>query len=136
MKPLLTALVAIVLFACVLPTDACGCLPAIAGGTIAGFVQTANGAPAAGATVRVEMRRSTCDLSKPLVGNNIPIIRTDSAGRYLHYVYSGMSTDTVCLRLVAHAAGAPTGDSAVVDGVRMQWFNNRGDSTRVDLRLP
>jgi hypothetical protein len=141
MKRIYTACIAMLIVACIIPTDACGCSPTLAIGTVAGVVRTASGSPAADAAVRVEARLTSCDLDEPSALVDAPTTRTDSAGRYLYRLRTISTSDSACLRLVARASGAGPSDSAVVSGIRMRLISSHGltgwgDSTRVDLRLP
>jgi hypothetical protein len=141
MKPLSIACLAVLLFACVLPTEACGCTPALGIGTVVGLVRTSTGAPAVEAVVRVEARLASCDRGESSDLVDSPTTLTDSGGRYVYHLRAVSISDSACLRLVAHAAGAPTGDSAVVDSIRMRLMSSYhlkgwGDTVRVDFRLP
>src|SRR5215831_8155790 len=65
MKRIVLLAVAVFGFACIGPTEACGCLPTLGIGTVAGVVRSASGALAPGASVRVEARLQSCDLREP-----------------------------------------------------------------------
>lgn len=140
MKRPIILLLALVALACLSPTDGCGCTPALGIGIVAGVVTRGDGAPAAGAEVRVEARVRSCALSERSSLVDPPTTHADDAGRYRYQMRTIVPSDTACVRLVAHAAEQPSGDSAVVDGIRMRLISSYGtrarpESLRVDLRL-
>ena len=141
MKRIAVFVVAIFVFACITPTEGCGCLPSLGIGTVAGVVRLATGAVAPGALVRVEARLTSCDLRESSELVDGPTTNADSTGRYLYHIRTVAPSDSACLRVVAHRADSPTGDSAVVTGVRVRLLagdhlKGWGDSTRLDLQLP
>jgi len=141
MKRIAVLSLAVLAFACLTPTEGCGCLPSLGIGTVAGVVRLQTGALASGALVRVEARLAGCDLHESNELVDPPTTLADSAGRYLYRMRTVAPSDSACLRIVAHAASSPTGDSAVVTGVRVRLvagdhLKGWGDSTRLDLQLP
>ncbi len=135
--------VGLFILACSLPTDACGCPPALGIGTLAGVVTDGASSTVANTEVRVEARIFGCQAS-PANGSLSPsLTRTDAAGRYRIGIQAIAPTDTACIRVVARRPrtdGTGT-DSVVVAGLRMRLVANYGtkvrpDSVRIDLRLP
>lgn len=127
--------------ACALPTDLCGCPPTLGIGTVAGVVARADGAPVAGAVIRVEARIHGCALSTPsdLVDPGLAV--ADPAGSYRYALRTYAPSDSACVRITARAPGEPAEDSVTVDGLRMRLIPSYGskqrpESLRVDFRLP
>jgi hypothetical protein len=140
MKTVATLAATLLALACVLPTDACGCPPALGVGTVFGVVARADGEAAPGAEVRVEARLFGCASAEPNALVDPPTTRTDAAGRYRYELRAISPSDTACLRLVARAAPERS-DSAVAAGGRMRLVPSYGtrvrpESLRIDLRLP
>jgi hypothetical protein len=140
MKTVATLAITLLALACVLPTDACGCPPALGIGTVFGVVTRADGAAAPGAVVRVEARVFGCASAEPNTLVDPPTTRTDAAGHYRYELRAISPSDTACVHVVARAAPERP-DSAVAAGVRMRLVPSYGtrarpESLQVDLRLP
>ena len=141
--PLLGALLGFAA-ACVVPTDGCGCPPALPPYRlhVAGTVATADAAPVSGGIVQARVFQAAClptdsggvDVS----GGSGP---TDAQGRYAFEVVTYVPVESGCVRLralrIASAVGVPATTLASVErtGVRVrQMVNARpADSLRVDL---
>jgi hypothetical protein len=126
---------------CPFDNRACGCSPPpIATGLVVGTVTTAAGAPAALAHVNVAVVAHDCLNTQP-AANPQPTSTwvADAAGRYVVPVSvgNGVANDTVCVRVVAHPAGArATIDSSVVPNKLLHVSMTVQDSVHVDLQLP
>lgn len=125
---------------CVLPTDACGCPPAVGVGVVAGKVIRGDRSPVINASVRIEARARGCSdpLGDVIVG--LREVRTNAAGDYVMHVMTSIPTDSACIRLVARAP-TESADSIVAERIRMRLVPNYGtrqrrDSLRVDFQLP
>lgn len=83
--------------ACVLPTDACGCTPAVGVGVIAGKVSRGDQSPVTSASVRIEARARGCSdpLGDAIVG--LTEVRTNTAGEYVMQVMTWIPTDSACI---------------------------------------
>lgn len=121
----------VALFACVDPTDSCGCSPVPVATRLQGLVRDRAGASAT-ATVTASARDRACNASAAGV-RVIPAagVLTDSLGGYLLELFSDR-VDTACVRLVVR--GLTSADTATRDSVRILLGN--GGSHRVDLTLP
>lgn len=126
--------------ACFLPTDACGCPPALGIGTLAGVVTRASGSAVVGAEVRAQVRLWGCSgPSADMLVDSAKTV-TDANGRYNIFLRSFGPTDTACVKITARMVTASGIDSVSYDGLRMRLIPSYGtklkpDSIRVDLRL-
>ena len=138
MKTYLASAVLLLVIACSLPTDVCGCSPAQAQGIVAGFVTRTDGTAVPNPEVRAEIRPFGCAQTGTVVSTHPAVAQSDASGRYRYEINMPFASDTACVRLVARAGGSAGGDSAVVDRVRLRFVypTARPDSVRVDIQLP
>lgn len=140
MRIKLSLTTALVATACLLPTDVCGCPPALGVGIVAGTVTRTDGARVAGSEVRIEARPYGCMDVHGSALVDPPITRTNAAGAYRYLMRAAAPSHDACIRVVAYDPSAAVTDSAVVEGIRMRLVASYGtreqpDSLRVDLRL-
>jgi hypothetical protein len=137
---ILLSLALLALLASCFPTEACGCPPALGVGTVAGVVQRAEGSPAPGALVRVDVSLRGCLWTEShLVDPNVVTAGPD--GQYHSLLRAYAPSDTACLRVTAVDTAQGHRDSVSVAGIRMRLISSYGtrerpDSIRLDLLLP
>ena len=128
------------LLASCIPTDVCGCPPALGVATVAGVVQRATGTPVPAALVRIEASIRGCLWAEShLVDPNV--ITAGPAGQYRYELRAYAPSDTACLRLTAIDTLGGGRDSVSVAGIRMRLIASYGtkerpESLRVDLLVP
>lgn len=140
LKPILIGIVAAVVVACVIPTRACACPPALGVGIVAGRVLRADGAPAPGAVVRTSVSLRGClAADSDLVDRDFTT--AEPTGFYRYDVRAYAPSDTACVRVTAVDTAGGRQDSVTVAGIRMRLIASYGtrerpDSLRIDLLLP
>jgi hypothetical protein len=132
--------VALAAAACLSPTDACGCPPALGIGFVTGDVHRADASPVSGAQIHiVALVRGCADTLNALVDNATSI--ANSNGAYAYELRAAIPTDTACIRVVAFDPASPTHDSVTVEGLRMRLVPSYGtshlpDTLNVALQFP
>lgn len=130
--------VATLLLSC-LPTEPCACPPQRSSFVVFGVVRRADGAAVGSARIR---------FSVPLPGTTVcesgasreeldPLVVAGSDGRFRSVLYSLAGAGQRCLRAVAYAGTPGASDSAVVDGLIVQFRHGAQlDSLGVQLTIP
>lgn len=131
--------VATLLLSC-LPTEACACPPQRSSFVIFGAVQRGDGAAVASARIRFSVPlpagTTVCD-----GGANTevldPVVVAGSDGRFRSVLYSLAGAGQRCLRAAAYAGTPGASDSAVVDGLIVQFRHGAQlDSLGIQLTIP
>lgn len=119
----------------------CGCGPdPLATGVVYGTVTTAAGGQAGLAIMSVQARLHDCVTGQVITSTPpIPSWYADSTGHYESSIMApaGVTSDTACVRVVAHTYGVRSPfDSVVVTSIRLRVSTAITDRVRVDLQLP
>ena len=126
--------------ACLSPTEACSCPPALGIAVLTGTVRRADASPVAGAPVHVTaLLRGCADSLNALVDDTTTI--TDTGGAYAYQLRAVSPTDTACIRVVAFDPSSTTPDSITAEGIRMRLVPGYGtshepDTLNVALQFP
>ena len=126
--------------ACLSPTEACSCPPALGIGVLTGTVRRADASPVSGAPVHVTALLRGCAATLNALVDDATTI-TDTSGAYAYQLRSVIPTDTACIRVVAFDPTSTTPDSVTVEGIRMRLVPSYGtsqkpDSLNVALQFP
>jgi hypothetical protein len=131
MRTNLSFVAALAAAACLSPTEACSCPPALGIGVLTGTVRRADASPVAGAPVHVTaLLRGCADSLNALVDDATTI--TDISGAYAYQLRAMIPTDTACIRVVAYDPSSPTPDSVTMEGIRMRLVPSYGTSREQD----
>ena len=130
--------VAAVLVSC-LPTEPCACPPQRSAFVVFGLVQRADGSAVASARIRfsVPLPAGTTACEGASREELDPVVVAGSDGRFRAVVYSLAGSGPRCLRAVAYEGPTEASDSAVIDGLIVQFRQgDQPDSLGVQLTIP
>ena len=132
-------LAAIIVVACSVPTDVCGCPPTLPWLVrVSGSVASASAASASGIQIAATAVRGACPVSPNAPEIRLPVSGplVDSTGLVRNWL-AGAGPDTACIRVVARRTVAGRLDSLVSPRVTTVFRQNDPlDSIRVEFRFP
>ena len=127
---------ALVVMACAIPTDMCGCPPTLPWGVLARGTVTVSGSDRlTDATIAAIAARGSCPSTASETPLRIGGPPVDSAGRYRVGFY-GAGADTLCVRVIARRLLAGRVDSIFSARYSVTLKQDPLDSLRVDFQFP